>query len=203
MNIVTLDLEGVLIPEIWIAFAEASSIPELRRTTREEPDYDKLMRYRLDILAKKGIKMADIEAVISTLEPLEGAVEFMQWLTSKTRAVILSDTFEQFARPLMAKLGNPTLFCHDLVISPEGFVSDYRLRISDQKRKTVEAFQSLNFKVFSTGDSYNDLSMLRAADRAVMYRPTAKFAAENADLPVATNYDELKVAFERFMNENI
>lgn len=203
MNIVTLDLEGVLIPEIWIAFAEASSIPELRRTTREEPDYDKLMRYRLDILAKKGIKMADIEAVISTLEPLEGAVEFMQWLTSKTRAVILSDTFEQFARPLMAKLGNPTLFCHDLVISPDGFVSDYRLRISDQKRKTVEAFQSLNFKVFSTGDSYNDLSMLRAADRAVMYRPTAKFAAENADLPVATNYDELKVAFERFMNENI
>ena len=164
MNIVTLDLEGVLIPEIWIAFAEASSIPELRRTTREEPDYDKLMRYRLDILAKKGIKMADIEAVISTLEPLEGAVEFMQWLTSKTRAVILSDTFEQFARPLMAKLGNPTLFCHDLVISPEGFVSDYRLRISDQKRKTVEAFQSLNFKVFSTGDSYNDLSMSLSDD---------------------------------------
>lgn len=201
MNIVTLDLEGVLIPEIWIAFADAAGIPELRRTTRDEPDYDKLMRYRLDILAKRGVKLADIEAVISTLEPLDGAREFMQWLTSQTRAVILSDTFEQFARPLMAKLGNPTLFCHDLEIDADGFVSGYRLRISDQKRKTVEAFKALNFDVFSTGDSYNDLSMLRAADKAVMYRPTEKFAAENADLPVARNYDELKAAFSRFMGK--
>ena len=201
MNIVTLDLEGVLIPEIWIAFADAAGIPELRRTTRDEPDYDKLMRYRLDILAKRGVKLADIEAVIATLEPLDGAREFMQWLTSQTRAVILSDTFEQFARPLMAKLGNPTLFCHDLEIDADGFVSGYRLRISDQKRKTVEAFKALNFDVFSTGDSYNDLSMLRAADRAVMYRPTEKFAAENADLPVARNYDELKAAFSRFMGK--
>ncbi len=201
MNIVTLDLEGVLIPEIWIAFADAAGIPELRRTTRDEPDYDKLMRYRLDILAKRGVKLADIEAVIATLEPLDGAREFMQWLTSQTRAVILSDTFEQFARPLMAKLGNPTLFCHDLEIDADGFVSGYRLRISDQKRKTVEAFKALNFDVFSTGDSYNDLSMLRAADKAVMYRPTEKFAAENADLPVARNYDELKAAFSRFMGK--
>lgn len=201
MNIVTLDLEGVLIPEIWIAFADAAGIPELRRTTRDEPDYDKLMRYRLDILAKRGVKLADIEAVISTLEPIDGAREFMQWLTSQTRAVILSDTFEQFARPLMAKLGNPTLFCHDLEIDADGFVSGYRLRISDQKRKTVEAFKALNFDVFSTGDSYNDLSMLRAADKAVMYRPTEKFAAENADLPVARNYDELKEAFSRFMGK--
>ena len=201
MNIVTLDLEGVLIPEIWIAFADAAGIPELRRTTRDEPDYDKLMRYRLDILAKRGVKLADIEPVIATLEPLDGAREFMQWLTSQTRAVILSDTFEQFARPLMAKLGNPTLFCHDLEIDADGFVSGYRLRISDQKRKTVEAFKALNFDVFSTGDSYNDLSMLRAADKAVMYRPTEKFAAENADLPVARNYDELKAAFSRFMGK--
>ncbi len=201
MNIVTLDLEGVLIPEIWIAFADAAGIPELRRTTRDEPDYDKLMRYRLDILAKRGVKLADIEAVIATLEPLDGAREFMQWLTSQTRAVILSDTFEQFARPLMAKLGNPTLFCHDLEIDADGFVSGYRLRISDQKRKTVEAFKALNFDVFSTGDSYNDLSMLRAADKAVMFRPTEKFAAENADLPVARNYDELKAAFSRFMGK--
>ncbi len=201
MNIVTLDLEGVLIPEIWIAFADAAGIPELRRTTRDEPDYDKLMRYRLDILAKRGVKLAEIEAVIATLEPLDGAREFMQWLTSQTRAVILSDTFEQFARPLMAKLGNPTLFCHDLEIDADGFVSGYRLRISDQKRKTVEAFKALNFDVFSTGDSYNDLSMLRAADKAVMYRPTEKFAAENADLPVARNYDELKAAFSRFMGK--
>ncbi len=203
MNIVTLDLEGVLIPEIWIAFADASGIPELRLTTRDEPDYDKLMRYRLDILSKRGIGIADIQAVIATLEPLDGAVDFMRWLTSQTRAIILSDTFEQFARPLMLKLGSPTLFCHDLVISPNGFVTDYKLRVDDQKRKTVEAFKALNFKVFSTGDSYNDLSMLRAADRAVMYRPTSKFAAENPDLPVATNYDELKDTFERFMNENI
>ena len=137
MNIVTLDLEGVLIPEIWIAFAEASGIPELRRTTRDEPDYDKLMRYRLDILSKRGIKLADIQNVIATLEPLEGAREFMQWLTSKTRAVILSDTFEEFARPLMAKLGNPTLFCHDLQVDSNGFVSGYNLRIADQKKKTV------------------------------------------------------------------
>ena len=201
MNIVTLDLEGVLIPEIWIAFAEASGIPELRRTTRDEPDYDKLMRYRLDILERNKIKMADIERVISTIEPLEGAREFMAWLTSKTRAVILSDTFEQFARPLMAKLGNPTLFCHDLTINPDGFVSGYNLRISDQKRKTVEAFKALNFRVFSTGDSYNDLSMLRAADRAVMYKPTERFAAENPDLPVAVNYEQLKDTFQRFMAE--
>lgn len=201
MNIVTLDLEGVLIPEIWIAFAEASGIPELRRTTRDEPDYDRLMRYRLDILSKRGIKLADIQSVIATLEPLEGAREFMQWLTSKTRAVILSDTFEQFARPLMAKLGNPTLFCHDLTINSDGFVSGYNLRISDQKRKTVEAFKALNFRVFSTGDSYNDLSMLRAADRAVMYKPTERFAAENPDLPVAVNYGQLKDTFQRFMAE--
>lgn len=201
MNIVTLDLEGVLIPEIWIAFAEASGIPELRRTTRDEPDYDKLMRYRLDILSARGIKLADIQNVIATLEPLEGAREFMQWLTSKTRAVILSDTFEEFARPLMAKLGNPTLFCHDLQVDSNGFVSGYNLRIADQKKKTVEAFKALNFKVISTGDSYNDLSMLRAANRAVMFRPTQKFAAENPDLEVAQNYAQLKDAFERFMAE--
>ena len=199
MNIVTLDLEGVLIPEIWIAFAEASGIPELRRTTRDEPDYDKLMQYRLKIMAEKGIKLADITRVISTIEPLENAREFIDWLKSKSRVVILSDTFEQFAAPLMAKLGNPTLFCHELVIADDGSVSGYKLRMADQKRKAVEAFKSLNFKVISSGDSYNDLSMLRAADNAVLYRPTEKFAAENADLPVATNYDELKALFEKFM----
>ena len=179
MNIVTLDLEGVLIPEIWIAFAEASGIPELRRTTRDEPDYDKLMQYRLKIMAEKGIKLADITRVISTIEPLENAREFIDWLKSKTRVVILSDTFEQFAAPLMAKLGNPTLFCHELVIADDGSVSGYKLRMADQKRKAVEAFKSLNFKVISSGDSYNDLSMLRAANYSVMYRPTQKFAAEN------------------------
>ncbi len=201
MNIVTLDLEGVLIPEIWIAFAEASGIPELKLTTRDEPDYDKLMKYRLKILAEKGIRLADIERVISTLEPLDGAREFIQWLSSQSRVVILTDTFEQFAKPLMAKLGYPTMFCHELVIGDNGEVLDYSLRMRDQKRAAVEAFKSLNFKVISSGDSYNDLSMLRAADRAVLYRPTDKFASENSDLPVARNYDELKDALARFMNE--
>lgn len=201
MTIATLDLEGVLIPEIWIAFAEASGIPELRITTRDEPDYDKLMKYRLDILDRRGIRLDDISKIISTLEPLDGAREFMQWLRSRTRVVILSDTFEQFAAPLMAKLDYPSLFCHELVITPDGKVADYKLRMGDQKRKAVEAFKSLNFKVVSTGDSYNDLSMLRAADRAVLYRPTERFAAENSDLPVATNYAELKAAFSKFLDE--
>ena len=201
MTIATLDLEGVLIPEIWIAFAEASGIPELRITTRDEPDYDKLMKYRLGILAKNGIKIGDIKRTIASLEPLEGAREFVDWLRSQTRMVILSDTFEQFAAPLMAKLGDPPLFCHELEIAPDGAVSGYRLRQSDQKRKAVEAFRSLNFKVVSTGDSYNDLSMLRAADRAVLYRPTEKFASENSDLPVARNFAELRGAFTKFLSE--
>ena len=201
MTIATLDLEGVLIPEIWIAFSEAAGIPELRRTTRDEPNYDKLMRYRLEILSKRGVRLADISKIISTLEPLPGAAEFMDWLRSRTRVVILSDTFEQFAAPLMAKLGYPTLFCHELVIGAEGEIVNYSLRMRDQKRAAVEAFKNLNFKVISAGDSYNDLSMLRAADRAVLYRPTEKFAAENSDLPVARNYEELKKALERFMYE--
>ena len=203
MNIFTLDLEGVLVPEIWIAFADAAGIPELRRTTRDEPDYDKLMRYRLEILSRRGIKLDDIRAVIAKLEPLEGAKDFMRWLVSQTRVVILSDTFEEFAAPLMAKLGYPALFCHNLEIDKNGFVSGYKLRLSDQKRRTVEAFKSLNFRVCAAGDSYNDLSMLRAADRAVLYHPTAKFAADNADLPVAQDYGQLKSVFSKFISEQI
>ncbi len=199
MTIATLDLEGVLIPEIWIAFSEAAGIPELRRTTRDEPNYDKLMRYRLEILSKRGVRLADISKIISTLEPLPGAAEFMDWLRSRTRVVILSDTFEQFAAPLMAKLGYPTLFCHELVIAPDGALSDYRLRMPDQKRRAVEAFKSLNFKVISAGDSYNDLSMLRAADSAVLYRPTDRFAGENPDLPVARDYGDLKREFSKLL----
>ena len=148
MNIVCLDLEGVLIPEIWIAFAEKTGIEALKRTTRDEPDYDVLMRYRLDILDKEGFKLADIEEVIGTLDPLPGATEFVSWVTSQTRLVILSDTFSQFAGPLMAKLGNPTLFCHDLVIDDDGRIADYRLRLKDHKRKAVEAFKALNFDTF-------------------------------------------------------
>ncbi|MBO7520799.1 MAG: bifunctional phosphoserine phosphatase/homoserine phosphotransferase ThrH [Opitutales bacterium] len=201
MIIFTLDLEGVFIPEIWIAVAEQTGIEALRRTTRDEPDYDKLMRYRLDILDKNSIKISDIQNAINKIDPLEGAKEFLDWLKSAGRVVILSDTFEQFAKPLMAKLGYPSLFCHELEIEPSGRISGYKLRISDQKRKSVEAFKSLNFKVIASGDSYNDLSMLRAADRAVLYRPTEKFAAENADLPVAQNYAELKENFLKLAKE--
>lgn len=195
MVIYTLDLEGVFIPEIWIAVAEKTGIEALKRTTRDEPDYDKLMRYRLDILDSHNIKIADIQNVIGQMEPLEGAREFLDWLKGEGRVVILSDTFEQFAKPLMAKLGYPSLFCHSLEIEDGGRISGYKLRISDQKRKSVEAFKSLNFNVVASGDSYNDLSMLRAADKAVLYRPTEKFAKENSDLPVAENYAQLKEKF--------
>ena len=196
MVIYTLDLEGVFIPEIWIAVAEKTGIEALKRTTRDEPDYDKLMRYRLDILNSHNIKIADSQIVIGQMEPLDGAREFLDWLKGAGRVVILSDTFEQFAKPLMEKLGSPNLFCHSLEIEADGRISGYKLRISDQKRKSVEAFKSLNFNVVASGDSYNDLSMLRAADKAVLYRPTEKFAKENSDLPVAENYAQLK---EKFM----
>ncbi|MBN1402909.1 MAG: bifunctional phosphoserine phosphatase/homoserine phosphotransferase ThrH [Opitutales bacterium] len=196
MHLVCLDLEGVLLPEFWIAVAERTGIPELRRTTRDEPDYDVLMRSRLDILDKHSLTLPAIHEAIRDLEPLPGAVEFTQWLMGRAPLIILSDTFTQFAGPLMAKLGNPTMFCHDLEISEKGRILNYRLRQQDQKRKAVEAFKSLNYKVIAAGDSYNDLSMLRAADSAVLFRPTAAFAAANADLPVASTHAELKAAIE-------
>lgn len=192
MNIVCLDLEGVLIPEIWIAFAEKTGIEALKRTTRDEPDYDVLMRYRLDILHKEGFKLADIEEVIGTLDPLPGAKEFVNWVTSQTRLVILSDTFSQFAGPLMAKLGNPTLFCHDLVIDEAGRIADYRLRLKDHKRKAVEAFKALNFDTFAAGDSYNDLSMIDAADNKCLFRPPQRLVDERPDLAVANDHTELQ-----------
>ena len=156
MNIVCLDLEGVLIPEIWIAFAEKTGIEELKRTTRDEPCYDTLMRYRLDVLAHHQFKLADIEAVISTLDPLPGAVNFVKWVSAKTRFVILSDTFSQFAGPLMTKLGNPTLFCHELIIDDTNRIEDYQLRIPDHKRKAVEAFNALNFSTFALKSPFFD-----------------------------------------------
>lgn len=192
MNIVCLDLEGVLIPEIWIAFAEKTGIEALKRTTRDEPCYDTLMRYRLDILDKEGFKLADIEEVIGTLDPLPGAKEFVKWVTSQTRLVILSDTFSQFAGPLMAKLGNPTLFCHDLVIDETGRIADYKLRLPDHKRKAVEAFKALNFDTIAAGDSYNDLSMIDAADEGLLFCPPERLTKERPELPVATNHAELQ-----------
>ncbi|WP_269524366.1 bifunctional phosphoserine phosphatase/homoserine phosphotransferase ThrH [Coraliomargarita parva] len=192
MNIVCLDLEGVLIPEIWIAFAEKTGIEALKRTTRDEPCYDTLMRYRLDILDKEGFKLADIEEVIGTLDPLPGAKEFVSWVTSQTRLVILSDTFSQFAGPLMAKLGNPTLFCHDLVIDESGRIADYQLRLKDHKRKAVEAFKALNFATFAAGDSYNDLSMIDTADNKALFCPPQRLIDERPDLKVATTHGELR-----------
>lgn len=197
MVLFALDLEGVFIPEIWIAVSKKTGVAELARTTRDEPDYDKLMRYRLGILDREGITLPDIQKVIGEMEPLEGAGAFLDWLRSEGRTVILSDTFEQFAHPLMKKLGFPTLFCHELEVESGGRISGYRLRLPDQKRRSVEAFRALNFRVVASGDSYNDLSMLRAADGAALYRPTEKFAAENPDLPVAHDYAELKSIFQK------
>ena len=199
MNIVCLDLEGVLIPEIWIAFAEKTGIEALRRTTRDEPDYDKLMRYRLEILDKEGFKLADIEEVIGTLDPLPGATEFVSWVTSQTRLVILSDTFSQFAGPLMAKLGNPTLFCHDLVIDETGRIADYRLRLKDHKRKAVESFKALNFDTFAAGDSYNDLTMIEAADHQCLFRPPQRLIDERPELAVATDHSELEANIAKIL----
>ncbi len=193
MNIVCLDLEGVLIPEIWKAVAATTGIEALQRTTRDEPDYDALMRYRLAILDQHDITLTDIQQVISTLEPLPGAAEFLRWLRSQTRVVILSDTFAEFAQPLMAQLDFPTLFCHELEVDPRTQrITGYRLRQSDQKRHAVEAFRSLNFAVFAAGDSYNDLTMLRAADHGILFRASANFITENPDLPSYTEYSDLR-----------
>lgn len=199
MQIICLDLEGVLIPEIWIAFAEKTGIEALKRTTRDEPDYDTLMRYRLDILNEHQLKLKDIEAVIGTLDPLPGAVEFVEWVSSQTRLVILSDTFTQFAGPLMAKLGHPTLFCHELAVSNSGQITDYCLRMKDHKRKAVEAFKSLNFETFAAGDSYNDLSMIECADHKALFCPPERLIKERPDLSVASNHLELRAFVEKIL----
>jgi len=190
-----LDLEGVLIPEIWINFAERTGIAELRRTTRDEPDYDVLMKRRLEILAENGFGLPDIEEVISQLQPLPGAAEFVDWLRENFQLLILSDTFYQFAKPLMAQLGFPTLFCHDLAIAADGRVVDYRLRMQDQKREAVKALHGLNFQVIAAGDSYNDTSMLSEADAGILFRPPDNVIAEFPEFPVTRTYDELRQAF--------
>ena len=190
-RIVCLDLEGVLVPEVWIAFADKTGIPELRRTTRDEPDYDKLMRGRLEILDRHNLKLPDIQEVIATLRPLDGAVEFLEKLRSETQVVILSDTFYQFAEPLMRQLGWPTLLCHELVVEDSGRVAGYRLRIADGKRKAVKAFQELAFTVHAAGDSYNDTAMLAAADRGVLFSCPDNVAREFPQFRRTERYDEL------------
>jgi phosphoserine/homoserine phosphotransferase len=196
-----LDLEGVLVPEIWIGVAERTGIPELRRTTRDEPDYDKLMRFRIDLLEKRGLGIADIQAVIAGLDPLDGAREFLDWLRERHQVLILSDTFYQFARPLMRKLGWPTLFCHDLEIDSRGRITGYRLRMRDQKRASVEHLRALNFQTIAAGDSYNDTSMLAAAHAGILFRPPPNVRAEFPQYPVCESYAELRAAFEAAARE--
>jgi phosphoserine/homoserine phosphotransferase len=189
-TIVTLDLEGVLVPEVWIAVAERTGIDALRRTTRDEPDYDVLMRYRLDVLAEHGLTMSLVSDVIAGLEPLPGAGRFLDELRSRTQVIILSDTFEQFAAPLMEHLGMPTVFCHRLVVDDDRIV-DYQLRQADQKRHAVEAFQNLRYRVIAAGDSYNDTSMLGAADRGFLFRAPDNVRAEFPQFTAVDEYAEL------------
>jgi phosphoserine/homoserine phosphotransferase len=190
-----LDLEGVLVPEIWINVAERTGIEELRRTTRDEPDYDVLMKYRLAILADRGLRLPDLQGVIEGMGPLEGAREFLDWLRERFQVVILSDTFYEFAAPLMRQLGHPTLFCHSLDVDGDGRVVNYRIRQPDQKRRAVEAFHALNLKVVAAGDSYNDTAMLGAADAGILFRPPPNVVAEFPQFPVAHSYEELRAAF--------
>jgi phosphoserine/homoserine phosphotransferase len=197
LQIVCLDLEGVLVPEIWIEVARRTGIAELSRTTRDEPDYDKLMRGRIEILARHGLRLADIERVIGTMAPLEGAAEFLDRLRARFQVVILSDTFYEFAGPLMRQLGRPTILCHKLVVADDGFVRDYRLRMPDQKRAAVEAFRALHFTTIAAGDSYNDTAMLGAAHAGFFFKPPPAIAQQFPRFPVTHSYAELDAAISR------
>ncbi len=195
--IACLDLEGVLVPEIWINVAEKTKIPELRLTTRDIPDYDVLMKQRLQILDKHHLKLQDIQEVIATMAPLEGAQDFLHWLQSEFQVIILSDTFYQFAQPLMKQLHFPTLFCHYLKVEKSGKIVDYQLRLKDQKREAVKKLRDLNFKIVAAGDSYNDVGMLEAADVGIFFLPPEKIVQEFPQFEVTNNYQELKAAFEK------
>ncbi len=197
MELACLDLEGVLIPEIWINFAEQTGIEELRVTTREVPDYDELMKRRLAILQREGLGLADIQQVIGGLSPLPGAKECLDWLRERFQVLILSDTFYEFAEPLMRQLGWPTLFCHRLQTNDDGRIVDYHLRQADPKRRAVQALRGLNFRIIASGDSYNDTSMLGEADAGILFCPPDNVIAEFPQYPVATNYDELRAEFAK------
>ena len=192
MYVVCSDLEGVFVPEVWINVAEKTGIPELRLTTRDVPDYNVLMRSRIKILEEKGLKLTDIRNVIATIKPLEGALEFIDWLKDRTQFIVVSDTFIQFAEPLMKQLGRPTLFCHSLVVDDEDRIIDYKLRQQDPKRKTVEALQGLKYQVIAMGDSYNDISMLKQAEVGILFRPPDNVIKDHPELPVVYDYEELK-----------
>ena len=191
MYVTCLDLEGVLVPEIWIAFAEASGIPALRRTTRDEPDYDKLMHYRMDILREHGLGLKEIRATIAKIDPMPGAKEFLDALRSFTQVLILSDTFTQFAQPLMEKLGRPTIFCNELLPDETGMITGYRLRCPQTKLTTVKALQSCGFDTIASGDSFNDLAMIRASKAGFLFRAPEKIRQDNPDIPACEEYDDL------------
>ena len=194
MNIVCLDVEGVLVPEIWIAFAEASGIPELRRTTRDEPDYDKLMRWRLGILKEHDLGLREIQKVISTIDPLPGAREFLDALRARTQVILISDTFEQFAGPLMRKLGDPTLFCNTLEVGVDGEITGYRMRVANSKLTTVKALQSIGFETIASGDSFNDLAMIQASKAGFLFRTTDQIRRDYPDIPAFEDYADLTAA---------
>jgi phosphoserine/homoserine phosphotransferase len=199
MYLVCSDLEGIFLPEIWIQFAEKTGIQELRLTTRDISDYDVLMKHRLKILRERGLKLPDIQAVIAAMDPHDGALEFLEWVRSVTQILVVSDTFVEFAGPLMKKLGYPTLLCNTLTVAADGSISDYRLRQMDGKRKVAEAMRSLNYTVIGVGDSYNDISMLTAADHGILYRPPDNVRQEYPAFPVATDFGRLKVMLEAIL----
>lgn len=196
MDIVCLDLEGVLVPEIWIAFAEAAGIPELKKTTRDEPDYDKLMNYRLDILKQHRLGLKEIQRTIAGIDPLPGAKEFLDELRELTQVVILSDTFTEFAKPLMKKLGWPALFCNNLEVAPDGEITGYRMRVENSKLTTVKALQSAGFQTIAAGDSYNDLGMIRAGKAGFLFRSTEQIKKDNPDLPAFETFEEFLAAIK-------
>ena len=199
MYITCLDLEGVLVPEIWIAFSEASGIPELKRTTRDEPDYDKLMNWRLGILKEHGLGLKEIQDTISKIDPLPGAKEFLDELRSFTQVIIISDTFTQFASPLMEKLGWPTIFCNSLEVADDGMITGFKMRIKDSKLTTVKALQSIGYDTLASGDSYNDLAMIKAGKAGFLFRTTDKIKADYPELPAFTEYNELLEAIKKAM----
>ena len=200
MYIVCLDMEGVLVPEIWIAFSEATRITELKRTTRDEPDYDKLMQYRLNILKEHHLGLKEIQDTIATIDPLPGAREFLDELRTMTQVIILSDTFEQFAKPLMEKLNWPTIFCNTLEVAPDGAITGYRMRCPQSKLTTVRALQSIGYETIASGDSYNDLGMIQASKAGFLFKSTEKIRADHPELPAYETFDELLAAIRRAMD---
>ena len=200
MEIVCLDLEGVLVPEIWIAFSEATGIPELKKTTRDEPDYDKLMNFRLGILKEHGLGLKEIQETNAKIDPMPGAKEFLDELRSFCQVIIISDTFTQFASPLMEKLGWPTIFCNSLEVAPDGEITGFKMRIQDSKLTTVKALQSIGYDTIASGDSYNDLGMIKASKAGFLFRSTDKIKADNPELPAFETYDELMEAIKKAMD---